>query len=175
MKCLSESDTSAAFGSKKKKIQILVAGIIDFGTQSHFGPKRTPGMDSAHKASFVMPQPIWASDQYLRSLSGGWALVLFHETEAIFGGAGAIGYSTQCTYLHNTSYYIYVYISSCVFAYICRRSRCTFPLAYTSMAYPYRLSVSMKVKFQREPCCCITYEPQMAVVTPVVATKLLRH
>lgn len=85
MKCLSESDTSAAFGSKKKKNQILVAGTIDFGTQSHFGPKRTPGMDSAHKVSLVMPQPIWASDQYLRSLSGGWALVFFHETEAILG------------------------------------------------------------------------------------------
>ena len=85
MKCLSESDTSAAFGSKKKKNQILVAGTIDFGTQSHFAPKRTPGMDSAHKVSLVMPQPIWASDQYLRSLSGGWALVFFHETEAILG------------------------------------------------------------------------------------------
>lgn len=42
-------------------------------------------MDSAHKVSLVMPQPIWASDQYLRSLSGGWALVFFHETEAILG------------------------------------------------------------------------------------------
>ena len=42
-------------------------------------------MDSAHKVSLVMPQPIWAPDQYLRSLSGGWALVFFHETEAILG------------------------------------------------------------------------------------------
>jgi hypothetical protein len=84
MKCLSESDTSAAFGSKKEN-QILVAGTIDFGTQSHFGPKRTPGMDSAPKAPLMMPQPIWASDQYLRSLSGGWALVFVHETEAILG------------------------------------------------------------------------------------------
>ena len=42
-------------------------------------------MDSAYKMHQVMPQPIWASDQYLRSLSGGWALVFFHETEAILG------------------------------------------------------------------------------------------
>ena len=42
-------------------------------------------MDSAHKVSLMMPQPIWASDQYLRSLSGGWAPVFFHKTEAILG------------------------------------------------------------------------------------------
>jgi hypothetical protein len=33
------------------------------------------------------------------------------------------------------------------------------------MAYQYRLSVSMKVKFQRGPCWCITYEPKMASVS----------
>jgi hypothetical protein len=46
---------------------ILLAGTIDLGTDSHFVPKRTSAMDSAYRASLVMPQPIWAPDQYLRS------------------------------------------------------------------------------------------------------------
>ena len=65
---LSRNNSHSALGEGSRFRSYLVAGTIEFGFQSHFGPKRTPAMDSPRKVALGTPQPVWVLDQCLRSL-----------------------------------------------------------------------------------------------------------